>query len=412
MPPETPPPAAITPPSASPNALPPSEAPPVAPNLDDELNDALSKAFPSQSNEPQPKKEAPKVEKPTEKAKEPEKPKEDPKPAPKEPKAELQKPEEITEDPPKTQDGWIAQKKRYKQAVQAIEQKDNEIKKLKAGFAEKGSATAKEVEDLRNEIKELSKYRTMVDIQADPEFISKYDQPIEKAKNTVKEMLGGMDVSKQVLDQIDFTNTKLMDEIIDHVGEHRDKITAKRLQRKIEEIVDLMDKRGETLSQQKTNYEKFMEDKKKESSLKGAENEGRALRHLENIAAAKDKAGNTLFPFLSKVTAPENATKPQIQQIEAHNKVVELMQQKLNGALKSETPEERAEVAVAAVASHYLQAQLRAVVKENASLKEELKKISNVTTEKENPSPNLGAPKQDGSLMNTDEALATHFGRR
>lgn len=408
MPPENP---VQTPPPASPNANPIVDKPVPPPNNDKELDDALSKAFPSQ-NAPEPKpKEAPKVEKPKEQAKEPEKPKEDVKPVAKEPKTELQKSEEITEDPPKTQDGWTAQKKRYKQAVQTISQKDEEIKKLKLGFAEKGTLSTKEIEDLRNEIKELSKYRTMVDIQADPEFISKYDQPIEKAKASVKDMLKGLDVSEQVANQIDFNNTKLMDEIIDHVSEHRDKITAKRLQRKIEEIVDLMDKRGETLNDQKTNYQKFMEDKKKESSLKGAESEGRTLRHLETIAQAKDPKGNTIFPFLNKVVPPENATAPQIAQIEGHNKVVDLMQSKVNEAIKMSSPEERAELAVAAAASHYLQAQLRVVVKENASLKEELKKISVVTSETDTPRPSP-AMKKDGSLMSTDEALAEHFGNR
>lgn len=328
------------------------------------------------------------------------------------PEAELPNPDSLDSTPAKKQEGWNALRNNYKKAHKIVAERDEEIKRLKSGLAEKSTTTSKEVEGLKNEIKELSRYRTMIDIQADPEFMSKFDQPLEKATSYIKEMLIGMQVSKEVADQIDFNNTKLMDEIAGYIEEHRDKFQSKKFQRKVEEVLDLMDKRQETLQGHSKNYNEFMEAKKKESSMKGAENEGRMIKHLETIAAAKDKEGHSMFPFLNKMTPAEGAAQGEVDQATNHNNLVDVMQKKVNEAIKYDQPEQIAELAVAAVASHYLKAQLMAVLKENTSLKAEIAKISNLGTDTERSKPRNPTGRNGSSPpVDLDSALETHFSR-
>lgn len=395
----------IPPPEPAPN---PNGEGNVAPNLDGELNDALSKHF--SANEPAPEPKTPE-KKPNEKepvAKVDDKT-EKPKPAT---EGELPNPDSLDSSPAKKQEGWNALRNNYKRAHRIVAERDEEIKRLKSGLAEKGQTTSKEVEGLKNEIKELSRYRTMIDIQADPEFMSKYDQPLEKATSTIKEMLIGMNVSKDVADQIDFKNTKLMDEITGYIEEHKDKFQAKKFQRKVEEVMDLMDKRNETLQEHNKNYSEFMDAKKKESSMKGAESEGRMIKHLETISSTKDKEGKAMFPFLSKITPAEGAAQGEIDQANNHNHMVDIMQKKVNEAIRYKEPEKIVELAVAAVASHYLKAQLSAVLQQNASLKQEIAKISNVTTETEKNKPRNPTGRNGSSEpVDLDTALSSHFSR-
>lgn len=318
-------------------------------------------------------------------------------------------PEQVDKMDPKEKGAWGAIKNANKNAHRMIEQRDSEITKLKAVIAERGELSQKEVEALRNENNELAKYRAMIDIQADPEFLSKFDQPIEKTISSIKEMLKGLNVSQDIIDKMDVTNTKLMDEVIGHVGEHADKFLARKLQRKVEELVDLSDKRDETLAEQKEKYKETLEAKKKQAFEKDAEGEGRAFKHLESVVATKDKAGNAVFPFLNKMEVKETATPPQIDQINAHNRMVDMMHQKVQQAYKMNAPEERMEVAVAAAAAHYLSAQLKASAAKIQALQDELQKIASVSSETQKVK--TPSAKRNGSNMDVDDALSAHFGR-
>lgn len=311
---------------------------------------------------------------------------------------------------PQSKDGWNAIKTNLKKAQRLAQERDDEIKKLKETLAEKGNLTQKEVESLKSQIEELSKYRAMVDIQADPEFISKFDQPIEKSIGSIKEMLKGMNVSDELINQIDFSNTKLMDQIIGHVGEHQDKFVARKLQRKVEELIDLSDKRDENLSNQKEKYKEYIESKKKENFSKEAEGEGRIFKHLENITLGKDRDGNAKtppIPFLNKMEPKEGATQPEIEQIDNHNRMVDLMTGKLQEALRMSSPEDKAELAVAAVSAHYFSAQLKAAVSKIKSLQSELQKISAVSNE--TVKTKTPGSSRNGNNVDLDSALSSHF---
>lgn len=337
------------------------------------------------------------------------------------PNNNLPDPDKIGEPPAKSKgnrEGWDALKNNYRQAHRLAQEREAEIVKLKKEVADKVTGSTKEAETLKQQIAELNKYRAMVDIQADPEFISKFDEPIKKNTDSIKGLLRSLQVDDNVINGIDFSNTqgvaKLMDQVVDWVGQHRDKFTSRKLQRQVEDLMDLTDKRNEMLTEHKSNYQKHLEDKKKESFSKNVEEEGRMFARLDEIIASKDAEQKPLIGFLNKLEAPEGANAAQIQQIENHNNLSEAMQKRVKEILTYNKPEQRAEVAVAAVASHYFNAQLKQAQAKIQSLEAELKKISTASDETPKTKMRTASNGRFASQSNMDstEALESFLANR
>ena len=396
----------------------------VAPNLDAELDAALNKSFANRGTEIQQPAVVKKDEVRSEVVPDPI-PKEEP--ARQEVKAEVKKeeakkpveekplitPEEADKMDPKKQDGWNAIRNSNKRAHGMLEQRDSEIAKLKASLAEKSSMSQKELDALKAEKADLEKYRAMVDIQADPEFISKYDKPVNDAIEGIKGLIIGMNVSKETVDAIDFNDPQRLQQIVDIIAQNKDRFTAAKIERKMTEYLQLADKRNETLEQQKLNYKETLEKRKQELFAKGAEGDGRMMKHLQLKASEKDAEGKPLIPFLNKMQAKENATQTEIDQVNNHNGLVDLMSKKLDEVMKMKEPEQQAEVAIAAVASHYLISQVRTLTKQLQTAQEELKKVSIVQTETPTRKPNnpTGRNGQNGEVDH-DTALNKFFANR
>lgn len=389
------------------------------PDIDAELDAALSKNFSKQIEQP--------VEKPVEKAAQPveskkaevkqekvkheevkAESKKDSKPA--EIEKPLLTPEEVEKMDPKRQDGWTAIKNSNKRAHSMIEQRDSEIKKLKETLAEKSTVSQKELEALRAEKVELEKYRAMIDIQADPEFISKYDKPVSDAISGIKEMIKSMNVSQETVDAIDFNDPRRLEQIVEIISQNKDRFTAGKIERKMREYLDLADKRNETLENQKKNFKETLEAKKKEMFAKGAEAEGRMMKHLELKSVEKDKDGKPMIPFLNRLEVPENAQQAEIDQINNHNGLVDLMTKKLQEVSKMNEPEHRAEINIAAVGAHYFKSLATSALARVKALEEELGKVASVSSETPTRKPNNPTGRNGRNseeIMDTDQALAS-----
>lgn len=405
-------------------SLPPAEAPAVAANLDAELDAALGNAFPSLQTPPEPKANEKVIEKSepkqkTEKSPEAAKPVEEPKPV-SEPKGDLPDPEAIDQNPPKKsgtqskEEGWNALRNNYKKAHRLSLEKDEEVKKLKATLAEKGTLTQKEVEALKAQIQELSKYRAMVDIQADPEFISKFDNPINEKVQAMKDLLKGWNISDEIINQINFLDKNSVGAVAKALRKGEEHIHSEfeleEFMSNAKEVLELTKTREKEFKSKAENYKELLEAKKKESFSRNAEEEGKLYKHLDAIASVKDVSGNSLFPFLSKQEPKEGADQAEINRAANHNHLVDLMQQKIQTVIKMASPEERAEVAVAAVSAHYLTAQLKSANAKIKNLEAELGKISvvNSDTEKVKSPTRRNNPEK---LVDLDDAMAAHFAR-
>lgn len=345
-----------------------------------------------------------------------------PESAPKQVKAEandttLPDPDKIENTSPKKQDGWNSLKNNYKRAHKVITERDQEIIKLKQSLSERGETSTKEVEDLKKQIEELSGYRAMVDIEADPEFSSKFDAPFKKNVESMKGMLKDLEVSTAIIDSIDFNDEFRLKQILGLVITNKDSYkpeqiySYQKLKSIMEDSIDLLEKRDFNIIEQKTKHKEYVENKKKESFAKASESEGRIIKRLEILK--KD------IPFLKKIDPKEGATEAEIQQADNHNKYVEVMSQQVQQVLKEmETPEGKVNASVASVAAHFFQGKYMEAVKENDSLKNEIKKISSVTSEGEKTRQPSAARasngqflKTNGDIKNTEDAMSEFFVR-
>lgn len=401
-----------------PDTLPEANVSPnIAPNIDSELDSSLSKAFPGM----RPQDDAAPIEKPAqpeqpkgkeakatqeninqpdvkpEQSKAPEKPVEKEKP--------ILTPDDVEKIDPKDKGAWGAIKNSNKRAHSMIEQRDAEIVKLKSTIAEKNSASQKELEALKAELEDTKKYRAMVEIEADPEFISNFDKPIEAVVSDIKSFLKQRKVGDEVIQGLNLNDTKLMSQLIGIIDKEEGELSASELRGKIREYLDLSRKRTQTISEQKNNYKETLEKKKQEAFSRGAEAEGRMIKHIELKSSENNKDGNALIPFLRKQEPKENATQFEIDATARHNSLVDEMNGTLQKVLKMKEPEQQAEIAIAAVASHYLNNQLKAVTAQLVKAQEELKKISNVTTEAPSRKPAAVSRNGNGELVTADKAL-------
>lgn len=391
----------------------------VPPSFDDELNDTLSRAFPEaapKQNENKPT-ETPKAEVKAEKPVETKQEQAQDNKVKDKPVASekpLLTPDEIDKVEPKKQDAWTALKNNNKQASRIITEREEEIKKLKAVVAERGLMSQKELDALKAENVELSKYRAMIDIQADPEFVKNFDQPMNEKLSELTELLAQVGVTDAAVRGFNYNDSTAISTVAQQITEKYNDVMAEDFRSLAREARGLINKRNKAAEEQGKNYKEILETRKKQSFEKGAEDEGKALKHLESIASGKDPDGTQKrepIPFLNKITPKETATQPEIDQINAHNKMVDMMQQSVHQGYKAETPEERMELSVAATAARYLAAQNRALTSQLKSLQEEHRKISAVNTETEkNKLPSVRR-NGTGELLTHEEALNAHFGR-
>lgn len=394
-----------------------SDAPVGNPSDYSELDAALSKSFPSNVKQDKADPVQPEVKEDAknEKADSKGDVKQDSKPEIKneqktEEKKEIEKPvltpEQIDALKPQDKGAWGAIKAANKTAHKMIEQERAENAKLKAALAEKEGLSKKEMEALKSEKANLEKYRAMIDLEADPEFIAKYDAPIEKAVQGIKDMIMKLDVKKETVDAIDFSDPAKLEQILRIVSENKDRFTAAQLERKMSEHLGLVDARNQTLKDQKEKYRETIESKKKESFAKSAEGEGRMIKFIESNV---DKV-----PFLKKMEIKDGAPQGEIDAANKHNTMVDEMTKRVHAAIKAKEPEDIADLAISAVAALHMKAENEVLKSELKKAQDQIKAISVVNSEGPRQKPSSPA-RNNGSreILDTDSALESHFsGRR
>lgn len=383
-----------------------------SPSSEDLLDQGLREAFRSEGADlpkgdvedpvSPPKPKEPEVVPPEEKPSEPEKTVVDDEP-PVDP-ATIAPPKNIGA---KMMEGWNHLKKNNTRAWNALSRATDENKKLKAALAERATMSGKELEDLKKQNAELQGIRAIVDYQHDPEFINTYEAPASNVKEQMVGMLKHLNVRDDVVNSIDFTDPGTITRVAKVIEERVDSITANRFLKRGEELVDLNEKREKAISEHRVKHKEFWENRRKQAVNSSMEEEARMIKRMEDVSALKDEKGHPQYPFIATLEVPPTASKSEIAQIEAHNKMAGAMREKLNKVIKMKTPEERAEIAVAAVAASYINTKLNEAKARIKSLEETLKKYNDVSSERGGTSP-APAPKTGGSIE-LEDALNNAF---
>lgn len=307
----------------------------------------------------------------------------------------------------KAAESWAVAKKNATRAWNALRKATEENTRLKSTLADKSTQTSSEIEGMKKELEDLRGLRATVDYEQDPEFIKNFEQPAESVKNQMISMLQGLSVDQGVIDKIDFSDPGSISRISKALSENADEVTANRFLKRGEEYVDLVEKRENALKEFRSKHKEFLAERRKKAENSSIEETARMNKRVEDRAAETDDKGNPKFPFLSKVDIPPTAKKEEVARYEAHNKMVDSMRSEVQKLISLKEPEDRAEVAMGAVAARWLSMQLQGAFSKIKSLEDTLAKYNNISSERRGAEDDGGRkPPASGDL---DDALQASF---
>jgi hypothetical protein len=222
---------------------------------------------------------------------------------------------------------------------------------------------------------ELKKFRAIFDIKNDPEFQSKYNQPIQSAKENIYNILRKNGASEEVIESIEKAGGP--DSVDQSWWKNNaiDKLPltdAERLKRNLVDVVDLKEKQDQEIANAAENAEQILAQREQEK-------DHWYQREVQNIDKHIDDLTKEL-PWARYAEAPKDANPEKLEQIQRHNAQVKSLQEKFESALWPTNAQERANVAAAAVFSHVLTEQLRIEQDAKAKYMTELKALREENT--------------------------------
>jgi hypothetical protein len=218
---------------------------------------------------------------------------------------------------------------------------------------------------------ELKKFRAIFDTENDPSFKSKYDVPIQSAKEGIYNILrknGANDDLIQTIekaggpDKIDQNWWKT--QALDRLGF----TDSERLKKHLIDVVDLKEGREREIGETAEKRDQFLEQRQTELVNEYHQSNREIQDHV--LSLTKD------IPWANFRDPSTAKTEQDMQAIQKHNAAVNTLGQKFTAALYPVTPQARAEVAAAAVASHVLAEQLRYEQTTRTSLQSKLDALS------------------------------------
>ena len=258
---------------------------------------------------------------------------------------------------------------------------------------------------------ELKKFRQIFDIKNDPEFQSKYTQPINSAKENIYSIMKKNGATDDLIASIEKAGgpDKVDDKWWQNNAISKLGLTdAEKLKRSLIDVSDLKEKQEAEISHAAENAEQILEQRQNQAK-DWYQRETTEVRDYVNQLTKE-------VPWARYQEPPANATPEQIEKIQQHNKNVSALEGKFNSALWPKTANERASIAAAAVYSDILSATLQQEQAAKASLEAQLKKLTdengklkasgkmpkqNVTTQSVNKSNDL----QSRIKMNASDAI-------
>lgn len=274
--------------------------------------------------------------------------------------AQIEQPRNLSE---KNQNNW----RKLQETASHYKKQAEEAEILRQRLAEAETKPASTPEDYD----ELKKFRAIFDIKNDPSFKSKYEEPLENAKQSIYSVMRKNGASDELIESIEkaggpekidqnWWKTNAIDKL---------QLTdAEKLKRGLLDISDLKEQQEKEISHAAENAEQILEERKNKSiNWYKQESEG-IQKHIDDITKE--------IPWARYQQAPQNATQDQVEKIQQHNAMVSDLHNKFNTALWPQNAQERASVAAAAVLSHKLADQLRLEQTHRASVMEQIKRLT------------------------------------
>jgi hypothetical protein len=272
----------------------------------------------------------------------------------------IEQPRNLSE---KNQNNW----RKLQETATLYKKQAQEAEVLRQRLAEAEQRPAQTPQDYE----ELKKFRQIFDIKNDPEFQSKYTQPINQAKENIYNIMRKHGASDDVIASIEKAGgpEKIEDKWWQQNALSKLPMTdAERLKRNLLDVADLKEKQDQEVAYAAEHAEEILEQRQVQSQQWYQQETGNIRNYVEEITKE--------VPWARYQQVPQNATPEQVEKIQNHNNVVADLENKFNSALWPQSSNERASVAAAAVYSHVLTNQLRVEQSTRANLEAQLKKLT------------------------------------
>jgi hypothetical protein len=274
--------------------------------------------------------------------------------------AAIEQPRNLSE---KNQSNW----RKLQETASEYKKQAQEAQELRQRLAEAEQRPAQTPQDYE----ELKKFRQIFDIKNDPEFQSKYTQPINAAKENIYNIMRKHGASDEVIASIEKAGGP--DKIEDNWWQENalsklPMTDAEKLKRNLIDVSDLKDKQEAEVAYAAEHAEQILEQRQNQSKEWYQQETNNIHNYVDELTKE--------VPWARYQQIQENATQEQIEKIQAHNNVVADLENKFNSALWPQNATERASVAAAAVYSHVLTNQLRHEQATRTTLEAQVKKLS------------------------------------
>lgn len=278
-------------------------------------------------------------------------------------------------------------------------------KELEAVVAAKESKWQKEIEALKAENKELKPYRSMYDLEGDPDFRKSYAEPIKEKKGELVALLKSLTLTdEQIGTYGEFTNENQINNAIRVLRENGYETKADDFKLLFKELQLLEKGRGKSLGDAKNKYEEYSKDREEKSRIKRVEEEAVFNQAIESTYQEA--------PEFNMMEMPPNATKEQIDEVESHNRLAENLRNHVQDlASQANDPKARALTSAQAVLGKLRDYQLQVAIKKISEMEGELKKISSSSSEKRNVAPSKSTNGSVGAA-NVEASMDQFFANR
>jgi hypothetical protein len=303
--------------------------------------------------------------------------------------AAIEQPRNLSE---KNQSNW----RKLQETASTYKQQAAEAEILRQRLAEAEGNRAETPQDYD----ELKKFRAIFDIKNDPEFKSKYVEPIQNAKESVYNILRKHGAGDEVIKSIEAAGgpTKVADDFWRQDAFSKLPLTdAERLKRGLVDVSDLQEKQEAEISNAAEHADEILV-QRETANREWYDN---TVKDIDNTIDEITKD----LPWARYAEPAPNATPEQLAQIQKHNETVSGLAQKFESALWPTTAQERANVAASAVFSHVLTEQLRT---EQAQKNALMQQISQLTTENNKLKGSSKIPKQSINTPTSNKPSSMH----
>jgi|688.fasta_scaffold154475_3 hypothetical protein len=227
--------------------------------------------------------------------------------------------------------------KHYKTQAAAVPELQQQIASLRN--------SASLPEQYAKELSELRMFKKIFDTENDPEFKQQFDEKVQSLDQDVLAILMKNGLSQETANQIKSAG---IDKISPQWWENSifkkiSFVDRERIQKRLAERADVVEQKSKEIERFNQDRETYYARQQEQLVEQQQQLESQIYDHVDVLTAK--------VPWARYQEIPPNATPDQVKQIESHNLTVQELDKQFQEALYPTTPQSRAEVAAAAVAS-------------------------------------------------------------